>query len=114
MKDMHNEEEGDGLAVPLPDRLAGTHRRPAGRVRDLLPRLAPPSGSLLVGLGLLLLLQLDDHPRAELVGDGMADRVALAGGTLTIDTTPDRGTVLTVALPIATPPLAGLPEEQNA
>ena len=46
--------------------------------------------------------------------DGMADRVALAGGTLTIDTTPDRGTVLTVALPIATPPLAGLPEEQNA
>ena len=30
MKDMHNEEEGDGLAVPLPDLLAGTHRRAAG------------------------------------------------------------------------------------
>ena len=73
MKDMHNEEEGDGLAVPLPDRLAGTHRRPAGRVRDLLPRLATPSGSL-VGLGLLL--QLNDR-HAELVGDGMADRVPL-------------------------------------
>ena len=74
MKDMHNEEEGDGLAVPLPDRLAGTHRRPAGRVRDLLPRLPPPSGSL-VGLGLLL--QLNDR-RAKLVGDGMADRVPLS------------------------------------
>ena len=73
MKDMHNEEEGDGLAVPLPDRLAGTHRRPAGRVRDLLPRLATPSGSL-VGLGLLL--QLNDR-HAELVGGGMADRVPL-------------------------------------